>query len=98
MSQPTETELKRRLRVIAAWTDLDQRELAAAVGVEYGTLRNWFSSTRGGPPLDSVIALAQHVGVPREFALDGWDAVGRQIEQPTDLEERLRAIEARIGL
>ncbi|MEH3055477.1 MAG: helix-turn-helix transcriptional regulator [Patulibacter minatonensis] len=93
MAQPSETDLKRRLRAMAAWAEEEQPALAAAIGVNPSTFKGYFS-TKPGPPVDVVLRLADYLAIPSDFVLHGWSAVKHDAE----LERRLAAIERHVGI
>lgn len=95
VSVPGERELKPRIRAAWAFSGIDQRELASAVGIDYGTLRNYFSDARGGPPLEVAFKIADACEVPQKFMTEGWDVL---ISQPdlSPIREEVRKLQAAV--
>lgn len=72
VDQPDDREIKRRARAAWSHSGMDQKDLAAAVGIPYGTLKGLLRDGGTAPSIDQALAIARACDVPDWFILHGW--------------------------
>lgn len=81
-------ERKQRARAAWAYSLLRQEQLVAAAGLNWDTAKNWLQpGGKTGPDLESLYAIVDAAGVPRDFADTGFTAL------EVALAERVAALE-----
>lgn len=65
-------ERKKRARAAWAYAGIDQRELAAATGILYGTLKGLLRKSGPAPTTDQAMKIAKACEVPPGFILTGF--------------------------
>src|SRR3954447_21846399 len=82
-------EMRRRVRVMAAYSGKNRDEFARAAGMDPARLKSLLESRRQVlPTLPELQKMAEVAGVPDRFATHGWDA---------PLERRVAKLEEALG-
>lgn len=92
---PLDPDERRRIaKALWGYSALEQVEFAAAAGMERRRLKEAMNDRRASPPsTDELLAMADAVKAPRDFALEGW-AGWHDADRVEALEQRMARVEA----
>ena len=88
------TELSRRYRAARAWAGLKQSELAEQLGIDATTVMRR-EAGEADPKRGEQLAVAKITGVPADFLLGGFQALGAEPSRQ-ELSERLEHVEGAV--